>query len=130
MNQSKEQMKNATWWAQTKEKSHGRIETRTCYVTKDIDWLSSKINWKSLAGIGVIVSEQLIGEKKTEKSYFICSQKGATAKQLLHYERSHWGIKNTLHWSLDVNFHEDDSRVRERNISSNQLQIRICNHSG
>ncbi len=27
--------------------------------------------------------------------------------------RSHWGIENELHWSLDATFHEDLSRVRK-----------------
>ena len=27
--------------------------------------------------------------------------------------RSHWGIENELHWSLDVTFHEDLCRIRK-----------------
>lgn len=26
--------------------------------------------------------------------------------------RSHWGIENTLHWTLDMTFKEDNSRIR------------------
>jgi hypothetical protein len=61
-----------------------RIETRTCYITEDIEWLSAKDDWEQLSGIGMITSERLIGDKITvEHSYFIYSQKGATAEQLL-----------------------------------------------
>lgn len=35
-------------------------------------------------------------------------------KQFASAVRGHWGIENTLHWSLDVTFREDDSRVRNR----------------
>ncbi len=125
MSQPKQTLKATHQWAQTKEKSHGRIETRTCYTTENIDWLTSKDNWVNLAGIGVIVSERLIGEQKTmDQSFFIYSQKGATAEQLLHYKRSHWGIENTLHWTLDMNFREDESRVREGNGAENLNVLR------
>jgi len=33
--------------------------------------------------------------------------------------RGHWAIENTLHWCLDVTFREDDSRVRQRNLTNN-----------
>jgi len=51
-----------------------------CYITVDVEWLSGKDDWEQLSGIGMIVSERLIGDKRTiEHSYFIYSQKGATA---------------------------------------------------
>ena len=34
------------------EKNRGRIETRTAFVTTDIDWLEQKKEWKSLKCIG------------------------------------------------------------------------------
>lgn len=36
---------------------------------------------------------------------------------LLHAIRSHWGIENTLHWTLDMVFREDESRIRNRNAA-------------
>ena len=27
--------------------------------------------------------------------------------------REHWGIENKLHWTLDVTFREDESRIRK-----------------
>jgi predicted transposase YbfD/YdcC len=38
--------------------------------------------------------------------------------------RGHWGIENTLHWCLDVTFREDDSRVRERNLTNNMAWLK------
>ena len=41
--------------------------------------------------------------------------------------RGHWSIENTLHWSLDVTFGEDDSRVRSGHAASNLAAIRrLC----
>jgi predicted transposase YbfD/YdcC len=33
--------------------------------------------------------------------------------------RSHWGIENSCHWTLDVTCREDESRVREVYIREN-----------
>jgi predicted transposase YbfD/YdcC len=37
------------------------------------------------------------------------------AKLLATYVRKHWTVENQLHWSLDVNFTEDSSRIRVGN---------------
>ena len=37
----------------------------------------------------------------------------AGAKTVAHAIRSHWAVENNLHWSLDVSFGEDASRVRK-----------------
>jgi predicted transposase YbfD/YdcC len=125
LTQSKVQLKSTNQYAQTKEKGHGRIETRTCYVTEHIEWLTGKDDWKNLSGIGLIQSERLIGDHKTvEHSFFIYSQKGATAEQLLKARRSHWEIENKLHWTLDTAFGEDESRVRSGNGAENLNVLR------
>lgn len=124
--QSKVELKAAGQWAQTKGKDHGRIETRTCYVTEEIDWLNGKDDWRRLAGIGMIVSERQIGiqQKTVETSFFIYSQKGATAKELLSARRSHWGIENKLHWVLDTVMREDESRARSGHGAENLNVLR------
>ncbi len=33
--------------------------------------------------------------------------------------RSHWGVENKLHWTLDVTFCEDASRKRNNNAAQN-----------
>tara|TARA_R110002167_G_C12227932_1_gene609470 strand:+ start:87 stop:362 length:276 start_codon:yes stop_codon:yes gene_type:complete len=38
----------------------------------------------------------------------------ADAKQLLQWNRGHWGIENRLHWVRDESFGEDRCRVRTK----------------
>lgn len=45
-------------------------------------------------------------------------------EQFAAASRSHWGIENQLHWSLDVAFHEDDSRIRAGHAPENMALIR------
>jgi len=44
---------------------------------------------------------------------------GSRAKQFAHAIRSHWGIENSCHWSLDVTYREDESRTRDINARLN-----------
>jgi predicted transposase YbfD/YdcC len=36
----------------------------------------------------------------------------------------HWGIENTLHWTLDVQFKEDQSRTRKGHADENLSRLR------
>jgi serine/threonine protein kinase len=40
-------------------------------------------------------------------------------QRFAHAVRSHWGIENTCHWSLDVTYREDESRIREKHLREN-----------
>ena len=41
--------------------------------------------------------------------------------------RGHWAMENTLHWSLEMTFREDDSRIRKAFTPDNFGVIRhIC----
>jgi predicted transposase YbfD/YdcC len=103
---------------------HGRIEIRKVYVSDKIDWLDKDNNWKNLSSISMIECERIIkGEKTNERRYFISSLP-ANAKLHLKAIRSHWAIENTLHWTLDMVFREDESRIRNRNSSENMAIIR------
>jgi len=73
-----------------------------------------------LQGIGVIFSEiEENGKKLKQAHYFIYSCKGMTAEQILEAKRSHWSIENKLHWVLDMQFREDESRTRADNSAEN-----------
>ena len=63
-------------------------------------------------------------DKKPEKAvrYYI-SNKVDTAENFQKHIRSHWGIENKLHWTLDVAFSEDGSRKRNKNAVQNYSVI-------
>jgi predicted transposase YbfD/YdcC len=106
------------------DKGHGRIETRTCYATSDINWLNQKSNWEGLKSIAMVVSKRVIRKKETiEKRFFITSLAPDPLK-ILCATRSHWGIENSLHWVLDVIFGEDDRIIWNKNIAQNESIIR------
>ena len=64
------------------------------------------------------------GTISNQAHYFIYSCKGLTAKQILEAKRSHWGIENRLHWVLDMQFREDESRARADNSAENLNLLR------
>jgi len=130
----------------TIDKEHNRFEKREYYTCNDIDWLSQKKEWKGLEGFGVCVSsvttEQRVCveingvksyklEEKTTitKSYAIYSVKDMRAKQFSECKRGHWGIENTLHWSLDMAFREDESRARVDYSAENLNIIRHLSYN-
>ena len=63
------------------------------------------------------------GKTSTERRFFI-SNLQPNAKQLAQAVRSHWMVENTLHWTLDVVFNEDESRVRKENAGENMAIVR------
>ena len=80
--------------------------------------------WSQLnAAVKVTAQRQTTTETTIHTRYYISSLAGS-AKTLLQATRSHWGIENSLHWSLDVTFHEDHSRVRKDHGPRNLAVLR------
>jgi len=97
------------------EKNGGRIERRTAYACRDIDWLDGRDDWKNLQCIGAIHTEfEKDGKCSSEWHYYISSAP-LTAQSLLHHARLEWGVE-AMHWLLDVHFAEDKTRVWDMNV--------------
>ena len=109
----------------SKEMNRGRIETRTAYVTQDIDWLESKNNWAKLASIGAIHTQFETSDGKTSEWHYYISSRALTADRLLHHARAEWSVE-TMHWLLDVHFGEDFCRIQNSNIQKNLNILRKC----
>jgi predicted transposase YbfD/YdcC len=54
--------------------------------------------------------------------YYITSLQ-ETPITLLSNIRAHWGVENKLHWVLDVQFKEDQSRKRNENATQNYSTV-------
>ncbi len=106
------------------EKDHGRIETRTCQVINNLKELEGKDNWAGLKSVLKITSLRDIKGIQTEEERFYISSKLQTAEYFNKAVRTHWGIENSLHWTLDVQFNEDKSRKRKDNAAENFATVR------
>ena len=111
-------LQSAMETAVKKEKNRGRIETRTAFVTTDIEWLNQRKDWKNLCCIGAIHTAFETKKGKTSEWHYYISSCPLTAEQLLHHARMEWGVE-TMHWLLDVRFDEDWCRVVDRTIQEN-----------
>lgn len=113
-------------YEKTVNKDHGRIEIRECWTISDpevLPHLRGFANWKNLTAVSRIRAQRWIGEEKTcEDRYHIASITGA--KRILGAVRSHWGIENELHWTLDLAFDEDRCRVRKDHGPENFALLR------
>ena len=99
----------------TIEKNRERIEERTCYVLNEVAYFTDYISeWKGLKKIFAVKREIEKNGKKTKEISCYLSSKNASAEKLLSYTRKHWQVES-FHWLLDMNYDEDESRVRNRN---------------
>lgn len=115
------------------DKGHGRIESRKCYVldlqAPDFDWILSQDleQWKDIASLVMIQATRWQGDQQqTQNRYYISSLSAQSkdAQAFNHIIRTHWAIENQLHWTLDVVFKEDASRVRTGYADQNLSVIR------
>jgi len=103
----------------THETGHGRDEIRSYLQLPAPEELRGLQRWKGLASIGVATLVCVRdGKESTETRYYISSLP-VCVKLFAHAVRSHWGIENSCHWSLDMTYREDESRIREPHLREN-----------
>jgi predicted transposase YbfD/YdcC len=102
------------------DKGHGRVETRRCWMTTQVDTLPGRENWVSLSSAVCIESLRQVGpHEQRERRYYISSVAALDARQMSERVRGHWGVENGLHWCLDVSFDEDRRRIRQGHAAEN-----------
>jgi hypothetical protein len=109
---------------ETRDEGHGRIDERSYYLTKmsrdfapATDW-----PWVKAIGYGVRITLHADGTESGEVRYYL-SSRYLSGKRFGEAVRGHWGIES-MHWVVDVNFREDDSRTRERTLGNNLSWLR------
>ena len=106
------------------EEGHGRVEQREYYQMTAPSWLHGRSEWEGLKTIGAAVRVyQEKGVQKSDTRYYVSSLR-RNGKQFANAVRSHWAIENTLHWSLEMTYREDESRVRHRTFTQNLSWLR------
>ena len=106
------------------EAAHGRIDERSYVLTKVPRDFAAKKEWPWVKAIGysLRVTRHADGRETDETRYYILSRY-LSGKRFSEAVRGHWGIES-MHWVLDVNFREDDSRTRERTLGNNLSWLR------
>jgi predicted transposase YbfD/YdcC len=96
----------------TVERNRGRDEERIVYAAPPPPALRNHAEWLDVRSIVMVYRATTRNGKLTEETSYYVSSLPPTVKKIARYIRGHWGIENTLHWTLDVTFSEDRSRIR------------------
>ena len=109
---------------QTVEKDHGRLETRRYYQSTELGWFADLAKWEKLTSVGMVESiRQEKGKETLERRYYLSSL-ALDVENFARAVRGHWGVENKLHWVLDVQFREDQSRARAGFAAENLATLR------
>jgi predicted transposase YbfD/YdcC len=103
----------------TKEAGHGREEIRHYIQMPAPERLAGSARWKGLLTIGVAMLTCVRNGQETMDVRYFISSLPLGVKRFAHAVRAHWGIENTCHWSLDITYREDESRIREAQLREN-----------
>jgi predicted transposase YbfD/YdcC len=99
----------------TVERNRGREEERIVHVAPAPKELQKHAEWLDVRSVVMVYRSTQRQGKLCEETSFFLSSLPPRAKRIAGYIRGHWGIENSLHWTLDVIFAEDRSRLREGN---------------
>jgi predicted transposase YbfD/YdcC len=103
----------------TKETGHGREEIRSYLQMPVPETLRGLELWKGLKSIGMATLVCVRDGKETTETRYYISSLPVSVKQFAHAIRSHWGIENSCHWTLDMTYREDESRIRDAHVREN-----------
>ena len=106
-------------------KKSGRIEKRSITIISDPSEISVAEDWEGLQTLIEVINETTLvksGKVTTEKRYYI-SNLIESAKEFGARVRGHWSVES-MHWTLDVTFKEDDSRANTLHAAVNLGTLR------
>jgi predicted transposase YbfD/YdcC len=115
---------------ETVDADHGRIETRTYTVIHDVAWLQKRHEWPGLQGVVMVESQREspgpgVSAMTIERgTRFYITSLTWIAEQIGLAVRAHWMIENGLHRVLDMNFRDDECRVRTDHAPANFTTIK------
>jgi predicted transposase YbfD/YdcC len=106
--------------------SHGRTVRRRVWSLSDLSPIADLDKWEGLNSIVAVETiRQAHSQAEITSDYrFYLSSLTRSAQDFASLVRQHWDIENKLHWSLDVTFNEDHSRIRKDNAPENMAALR------
>lgn len=116
-------LRQSTAIAETEEEGHGRVEVRRCFVT-GFRQSPGKKNLVGLRAVARVESWRTHNGKTTYKVRTYALSKRMSPRDVLKAVRNHWQIENNLHWRLDVQWSEDQTRNRKGNGPANLAALR------
>jgi predicted transposase YbfD/YdcC len=84
--------------------------------------------WKGLKSIGMATLVCIRDGKETIETRYYISSLEVSVKLFAHAVRSHWGIES-YHWSLDMIYREDESRIRKPHMRENFAWLNVAVYS-
>jgi len=110
---------------ETVDKEHGRLEIRRYWQSARLDWFADRAKWEGLRSVGVVECVRQVGTQAptTERRYYLSSLP-VDVEKFARAVRGHWSVENSLHWCLDVQFGEDQSRARAGHAAENLATLR------
>jgi predicted transposase YbfD/YdcC len=109
---------------ETIDGNHGRREIRRYWITSEIAWSGAEADWPDLQSIAMVERIRTLGDKTETEIHFYLTSLEAKAPQFARAVRGHWSVENSLHWTLDVTFREDEARARKDHAAQNFATLR------
>jgi predicted transposase YbfD/YdcC len=96
----------------TTERSRDRVEQRV-YTVAPAPRALRENGWTDIKTVGMLYRHREVNGKETDEVVYFISSLPPKVRTIARQLRNHWTIENQLHWSLDVTFTEDASRIRK-----------------
>jgi predicted transposase YbfD/YdcC len=109
----------------TEDVGHGREETRRVFAVPSGDALITSEKWAGLQSVVMVERTRVTATAaSTECWFFLCSLPYTEIDRISDAIRRHWWIENKMHWRLDVQFREDESRIHAGQAAENMALLR------
>jgi predicted transposase YbfD/YdcC len=101
-------------YTETVEKDPGRLA-----------WFADRTKWEGLRSVGVVESvRQVETEAPTIERRYYLNRLRVDVENFARAVRGHWAVENSLHWCMDVQMGQDQSRARTGHAAENLATLR------
>jgi predicted transposase YbfD/YdcC len=104
----------------TSSRGHGRKERRTVRAVPIADWPAAEGSaWTDVRTAVLVERTRTVSGRTTTETHYYISSLPPEPRRLAEVIRDHWKVENSLHWTLDVTFREDERRIRDEVAAQN-----------